>query len=408
MPAHAPLSLSVVEAGRDVHVHDEVLVLAPGETRDVAIELLGPGPALVVRAVDERGAPYVGRELGFLNRRVDALPGDTRALLLSNGTPAFRETARTDEHGVARFEHVPPGRWWIGLAPTRAPWDPPDPEAAAPLAELVELGAAEERREHELVAPRGAYIRGRVEFEELDAHSGGAQRRRSVILVAQGIGIGGGVTGDLEPDGSFALGPLTSDAYRVETFAAGWAPIEPLTVRASDPPIVLRLRAGARVSGRVIDPATREGVRAETLLTMVGAADGEQLGSSDGSGGFGYSGVPDGACVVSAFTADGRSGASRVVQVTNGVVVDGLEVELEPTARLAELRVTLEGAIDPGRVVVAADGVCRAYAFVDGPASQVFACPTGEVEVRLYAGAKCIERRRVALDAAALEVRIRR
>lgn len=409
LPAYAPLSLRVVEGGRDVHVHGEVLVLAPGETREVAIELLGPGPALIVRALDERGVPHVGRTVGVLNRRVDAALGDTRALLLSNGTPAFHATATTDAHGIARFEQVPPGRWWIGLAPVRAPWDPPDPQAAAPLAELVELGAADASREHELVAPRGAYIRGRVVSEDFAGSDGGTRSGvNRVVLAAQGIGIGGGVTGDPEADGEFWLGPVTHDAYRLETFAAGWAPIEPLTVRAGDPPVVLRLRRGAQISGRIVDRVTRAGVSADVLLTRLGAPDGEHLGSSDGSGKYGFGGVSDGDCVVAALAPDGRSGTSRVVRVHNGVVVDKLAVELDPPGQATALRVTLEGAIDPGRVVVAAGGVCRAYQFVDGPESRVFACPRGEVDVRLYAGSRCVERRSVTLDAAPLEVRFRR
>ncbi|MBK7875395.1 MAG: carboxypeptidase regulatory-like domain-containing protein [Planctomycetes bacterium] len=410
LPSLAPLKLALAHDGSPDYVHPEPIVLQPGEARELVIVLDG-GTDLAVTVLDQDERPVAERRVGLLRRGVDARPGDTRAVLPSNDVPQFEQRTWTDEHGVARFEHVAPGAWWVALAPTRAPWSPSDPDAVAPIAERIELAPGEPARTFVLHAPRGLYVRGRVETPDGKLFPPDADKDTApnVILIAQAVEIGGGLTGQPELDGSFAIGPVTTGEFVIETFSRGYAPIEPVCARAGGPPIVIRMQLGARITGRIVDAATREVVRSEVVLTRVDRDEAETLGSGDTDGAFAFDGLAAGEYVVGAFTQDGRIGASARVRVAAGAALGDVAIELAPLARTSRVRVVVEGDVEPGRIGLWQDGACRSAQFVNGAGVFTLSGGAGAAEVRLADARTVLVRRAVVLvDGATTDIRIER
>jgi hypothetical protein len=202
---------------------------------------------------------------------------------------------------------------------------------------------------------------------------------------------------------------VTDGEYEITTFGRGYAPIEPLHMRASDPPIAIRLHLGSEIRGRVVDPATGAGVASEFVVSRLDAPMDEISGSTDESGSCGSNGLAAGEYAISAVSRDGRAGVSRRVRVTPGEVVANVDVPLAARESLGRVRLVLEGEIAPGRVTLWKDGACVAFFFVDKAAVLDAPFPEGPCELRLHAGDALVERRDVmVVRGAVAEVRVER
>jgi hypothetical protein len=412
LPVRVPLELRVRRAstGAAVYVHPQALILDPGEVRELTIEV-GSLTKLTVSVLDEHEHPIAGCELGLTQHGIDAAAGQEHALVFSSEKPDFLRSDSTDNRGRCVFADLPPGVWWVGLAPTRAPWDELDANAPAPIAQRIEILANEAQHDLTLHTTRGLYLRGRVEVPDGMLFAPGAKRGATpnVILIAHSVELGSTLTGQPEFDGSFAIGPLLEGEYVIETFARGYAPIEPLRVRAGAGPVVIRMQLGSALSGHVVDGASGANAQCDVVITRIGGATPEMLGSTDDQGLFGFSGLAPGEYVISAFASDGRTGMTARQHIEAGDAQGDIPLRLEPPESCGHARIVLEGAIAPGRIALWQDGVCRCLLFVDGASVRTVATPPGELEARLFAGQQQIETRKLSVSRGeTAELRIRR
>ena len=410
LPVHVPLEMRV-GGGHSFTVDQfEPLILDPGEVRELTIEI-GAVTQLTVSVFDEHEHAIAGCAVGVTQHGIDVAAGQERALVLPGDQPDFQHQGRTDDHGQWMCAALPPGVWWVCLAPTRAPWDEFDANAVAPVAQRIEILANEAQRELTVHTTRGLYLRGRVEVPDGLLFPPGAQRGAmpNVVLITHSVAPGSTLTGQPELDGSFAIGPLLEGEYVIETFARQYAPIEPLRVHTGGDPIVIRMQLGAALSGHVVDAASGNGVQCDVVITKLAGATPEMLGSTDGQGFFGFSGLAAGEYAISAFARDGRTGMAARQHVEAGDAQGDIPLRLEPLANCGQVRMVLEGAIAPGRITLWQDGVCRALYFVDGAMVETVAAPAGELEARLIAGQDLVETRKLSvLRGETAEVRIRR
>lgn len=385
-----PLEIDVHRARSRVRTLPEPIVLQPGEERTIAISV-ATGSRIAGRAVDARRAPVAGVELWLLR-------GSS-----SNVVVALHEkndavgTARSADDGRFAFENVAAGAWKIGPAVLwRDPKLEPLADAVAPVGMLVEVPEGGGDREVELVVHRGLYVRGVVQTPD------GAPAKRAHVM---GECEGHWAATDARDDGTFVLGPLVDDAYVLGAqhhFERDCAPSEPVTAAPGTNGVVLKLRRGASVAGRVVDATSGEGVRAELLYERgEGAERGWAATGTRPDGSFEIGGLLPCELVIVASTSDGRIGASSAITLAAGDALKDVVVSLE---RGAQVTVAFEGTSSFGNArftkgdrLVVTDGVERG-------AKHTFTVPAGSVrlEFRIFEKQKLLVR---DLDLAPGEVR---
>jgi len=122
--------------------------------------------------------------------------------------------------------------------------------------------------------------------------------------------------------------------------------------------VVLRLRAGGEIRGRVVDERTGDPAACELMLTPDASNAHRSSGSmsfgSQPDGTFARSGLEWGAYGLAARTNDGRFGIAAGIQVKEGAEPQEVSVALRPGG---ELVLRYEGHRAQVRVVVLSDGV---------------------------------------------------
>lgn len=321
LPPRAPLELEVLDGVARTPIAS--LVLEPGEVRVLDVDL-GTGARLIVRVADQHGAPVRDRTVLLLQDPETAPEqGDACYLRFDDDAASFAR-ARTDEAGLAVFANVPAGAWWIG--PAKEEPSPARDDVAA-VAQRFELADGVRAHELTLHAHRGLYLRGRI----VDAT--GAPVGRAYVGCAH-ADLGGHVTGDVDDDGRFELGPVAAGLHRVEVIPHGvYLAPEPQQAAPGGPPLVFTLARGAEIAGVVVDAATGAVVRADYLCSRAGAL--LVHGSLGDDGAFAISGLTAGTYAVAAHTSDGRAGYVDRIELASGRALTGVRVELAPAARVA-------------------------------------------------------------------------
>lgn len=326
----APLALEVQgPAGLLLRVA-EPLVLEPEESRAVELDLAA-GMRVPVRCLDQRGTPVAGLEL--LLTRAPQNPVEEKDACYFHGGDLAAGFARqrTNESGRAAFPDVPPGIWWIGPAPPGleeldSPREPD--EAVPPLATRFEL--APRTGEHELVLrlERGLYLRGRL----IDSAGNAVSR---AFVGAEHETLGGFVTGDVGPDGTFSLGPVAPGVHRLRALPHGvYLEPEPVRCEPDGSEVVIELVPGGKLAGLVVDASTGAPARADVVCSRPGAAF-DPHGSFGDDGRFEFSGLAAGTYAVAAHTQDGRAGLVQALELAAGAARSDLRIELHEAARLA-------------------------------------------------------------------------
>lgn len=314
LPSRVVLSASVTRPGRPRWCAPETIVLEPGEDRAV-VWRIGSACTIRGRAVDVDGGTASGITIvlepadeddsGYF----DEYPSDLER----------RET--TGQDGGFAFADVGTGAWRIGAARTHASVA----HDVAPVAQLVEVRAGLAFVDVLVRVERGAPIRGRVLDPDGRPVPGGNVRVNAVDGHAE-------LYVDLHSrGGEFETTSLRPGAYDVVARGPHDRPhhaSEPVRVLAGGPPLDVRLRAGARARGRVLDATTRELVDAQVVVTSgTDFLDASSLRSERTSNGsFDVSGLKPGSIVASARTADGRVGISAPVDVGPGGASEDVDV----------------------------------------------------------------------------------
>jgi len=197
--------------------------------------------------VDQGERPVTHRVLWLLRGTVteEQQPGAASYYLQDADEGNLIASTESDGEGRFRFEHVPATRSWLGPSPVRKSSDPADENDVAPMAVEVLAGA----NDHEFVlkASRGIFIRGVV--MKPDGTPAGHR-----YVSGSGVQFPGILTTLSDDEGAFALGPLGPGGLYLN--ATG----RPDFIDASSGPfdagsvgIELRLEAGTRIAGRVVD-----------------------------------------------------------------------------------------------------------------------------------------------------------
>ena len=367
LPPNAPLRVTLLDGHKTLVELPERVTIPPGATREV--DLRASSTCKLTGLVhDDEGKPVADLTLWLLRSErgvrlyVNHFEGDERV-----------GTAKTDAEGRFAFAKVSIGTW--RLSP-EAKFRMDDAEVAAdevaPVAMLVEIPAGETERQVELLVHRGLTITGKV----LDP-DGNPADQTNVSCDAAPIY----VNSNGRKDGSFVLGPLAPGSYTLEadSYFGGFANSESVRAEAGARDVVLRLRHAGKLSGRVVDATTGEGVTATIAVGIPGDKTGRTyMPTSKPDGSFAVNSLLPGTYALGATTVDGRVGVLRGVEIVGGGDSHDLVIQVQPGARV---RVRYAGALDFCSVHVEQDGVPVALDGVEKGTSKTFSAPVGSVRV---------------------------
>jgi carboxypeptidase family protein len=348
LPPDVPLHVEVARGGQRVKRDLPTLSLSPGEVHEVEWKL-DSGCRLEGSVVDQDGESVQGQTLWLQRADFDA--------------PRFFEKyhsgelvleARSGPDGRFSFSDVSPGKWWIGPAGERDDDEAPDPAGIAPLARVIEVQEGVLRQEVVVLVHRGLYIRGHA----LDP---AGEPVPDTYIWGNSESAGWVLSTTTGQDGAFAIGPLVPGRYAL--IAHGWthADSEPVEANGGDEGVVLRLRAGGRLSGTIRDGATGRASEAEVTYVRAEAPEGWGMTRTKEDGSFLIEGCVPGTYSLSVRASGQRVGMLRDVSVRAGAETGDLVVILAPGALLRvkyagnqgylQYRVVSEG------MTIAGDGV---------------------------------------------------
>lgn len=328
VPSGVAYSIEAAREGFAPHVVPRLEVPA-SETITVPPIVLGEGGALRVRASAGDASPVAGAAVRVA--RLDEPEADPR---WPDATEPPAGTSGAD--GAALVPRLRAGSYAVSvIAPGLRPFTRRDVEIADER--TTEIAAALEP---------GLTLRG-VVLDATGAPLPGAsvEARRSVVWEKATTGA----------DGRFAIEGLEPPAVRVVATASGFAS-QRMSVDLIPEDVRIALRREASASGRVVD---RDGKpvahyrlivepKEEDLFSSEGQATRQSLDVGDPEGRFRVGSLVPGAY---RFRADapGRglgSGESEVVTVADGASVEGIRIEVAPTARV-RARVADAGTREP-------------------------------------------------------------
>jgi hypothetical protein len=345
--------------------------LAPGSRHRVAASLDGRGRGsahAVAGAEDVEVVLQRGLSLSVIVRGPDGRPAPYAAIAhTSPPSSGLRVAGYTDASGRCQMEALEAGpcelrvkrrgfATWIGKV-----------EIAPKMPEL------------QIALEQGKRVRGQVVDQDGRPLSGvsvyaNLERDVGARTVTDSI--------DTDAEGRFVLADLPSEPCTVRAFhpdyQLGSAPI----AGAADVEVVIRLAAGASVSGRVLDARTRAPVRDFTVRVTSGAASPALRGSyerhraEDGRWRFTAIGLSVGTAVDVEVRADGYAPARNQQRAAPSDDPDQHPLYLQPGAAIA-------GRVRDARTGAAlSDVAVEVLASDDAPASRLATDSDGRFELR--------------------------
>ncbi len=368
LPPNAPLRVSLFDGHKPLVELPERVTIAPGATREV--ELRAASTCTLSGIVrDDAGQPVPDQTLWLLR-----CERGVRLILQSYEEDELVARAKTGADGRFVMPKVSAGTWRLGPeAKFRKPEAEVAADAVAPLAIVVEIAAGETTHEVELTVHRGLTISGTV----LDPDGKPATRFGvSGFAPSTYIGCNG------RKDGSFVLGPLPPGSFLLTAgdHTGSFADSERVRADTGARDVVLHLRRGGKLAGRVVDARTGEGAVASIAVSIPADPKANiHMPTSKPDGSFALQGMLPGTYALAATTTDGRVGILRGVELPEGGDVHDLVLQLTPGARL---RVRYDGAQDVCSTQILVDGVVVSTDGVEKSTSKTFAAPPGAVSVR--------------------------
>lgn len=316
LPPAVMLTAELSRDGETLLRATEPLTLTPG--RREIVWSIGTGTLVTGRVRTEAGTAVAGVEVWRLNAGADM----AMVFRPDMGTSVAAK-ARTDEDGVFAMPDVAEGAWRIGLAPSAE---------YASVAEYLKVERSAVVTEVDLAAHAHLTIAGKVVGPE-------GQPVANARIVANQAGTLIYLTADISnSDGSFALGPAVPGAYEIGagTGRGDLRSSENIIVQAGDQDVILAMRQGGAIRGRVVDALTREPTPAAIVCSAAGGGrefKGFQRILSH-SVEFELGGLKLTDYYVVAHTADGRIGVGRSEARPLSEGRELLEVRVEPGAKL--------------------------------------------------------------------------
>jgi len=368
LAASAPLFVVLMKDQKIARQDFPSLTLNGGEVRSVTWTIGGVCTVVGV-VLDDANARIAHR-----NVRLEHAYRPTPTYFTRDGNTSIRK-ATTNADGEFSFSGVEPGQWWIGIAPQL------DGHDLVPMAQVCDVPDGAKRVDVTVVAHRGGYIRGQVmrpddqPAKEATVWLTGDQAQDGTRIVTY-------VFTDLS--GKFALGPLPSGQFQLTAEAQyDDVPSEAVIARDGTDNVVIKLPAGARLDGQVIDAATHEGRRAELVLSARGPAIANKIQATEEDGSFSLGGIQSGTYDLIARIEEGRIAVMRAVTLGDGERREKIVLALQAGARLT---VRYKGAADgcsfrmfSGDAIVGADELPKGEA-------GVRVVPAGRIRVELSFG----------------------
>ncbi len=275
--------------------HSPVLLDArPGERVSGIAVVLAPAIEYLARVLDPEGRPVAGAEVRVLG----AATGENALLPLQE---RFASDARGEVRLVAPDDATLEARH-AGFSPGRASIDLAARSSREVVVALRPAGRGD---------AMGEPIAGRVEDPN------GAPAPGALVVAAREGRFEDEVLAQVAtgPSGEFGLQELPPGSFRLVATRPGFAPAVLRRVRPGASDVVLRLRAGGALTGRVRDRATGEPV---TSFTVAVSPRGRERASGvravtvvDAGGSFAVDGLATGPSTVQA-TAPGRAPSAEV------------------------------------------------------------------------------------------------
>ncbi len=368
LPARTALTVELLnDAGDFLGREVEPILLDPGECRPWTV-IVGGGAIVEGIARDGAGAPERRLEVWLYPEEMrDTFDWMHEEEDFETGR-AFR--ARSNEVGRFVFENVPSGRWRVGAASAAE-----DPRAPAALTVPVVVVEGEPVPIVTLTVWRGLYLQGEVRKPDGSPAASRGQSRFS----AYGTFSGHFAEVEVNGEGRFVLGPLLPGEYRLVAWGAReFAESEPLLAQAGEEDLVLVLREGARISGRVVD-SFGQGVRDAEIAAISASGESDAWSSTGEQGDFEFGRLVPGIFCLVARSTSGDAAWMRDLHAYPGQerMVD---LQLAPGARL---QVRVQGA-QPGDLEcqVISDGLRIARARFNWEVTQRLVVPPGPIEIR--------------------------
>jgi hypothetical protein len=318
LPAHIELTAEVMKAGKQLVHEPSGLQFQPGEAREIEWRV-GGGAMLHGLVLDQDAKPVAGLEIWAAKKR-GAL--STQFLQFERDHVDMR--TRTDGEGRFTLRELSAGNWSIGPAAERD-------SSVAPSAEVVEIADGAER-ELTLNVYRGLYIRGRV-LTPTGEPAQGAQ--------IEGTGKPGEYFegGNVMANGEFRYGPLTPGTFTLYAQAyQKYSSSDPVSAAAGDSNVVLQLKLGGRIRGKVIDSVSGAACAAQLVFMPEGHVAGQfangVMTSTNPDGTFERSGIEPGLWSVTATTGDGRFAQQAHLEVAANSDTGELVFSLSPGGKL--------------------------------------------------------------------------
>jgi hypothetical protein len=283
-----PYTVELSERGEDWESRPGYLTLQPGEERELPLGL-GAGASVLGRVVSGQG-----KRVGYAKVWLSPV-APVEIVTAPNGAVSIW----TDGKGRFQFDDVEDGTWWLGTAGRS------DRNSSRPERIVVTAGVAP--GEVVLVAWRDLAIAGVV--LNPDGEPAGATH-----VSARVTGIAAGVSAKVGEDGTFVLRPLVGGEH--ELYATGelrgFAPSTPVWAEAGEEDVVLRLRMGGEIRGRVLAGASGEPAPARVLAEPLGHGSGRSVYANE-DGEFSLRGLEPGTYRLLCVAEDGTFAARTVV-----------------------------------------------------------------------------------------------
>jgi hypothetical protein len=304
-PDYAPCEVSMVRVGnqgdtrRDIALTEGFVVL--GYVRDF-----------------NTGQPIAKARMRLVDLMLSTLPPDDARVVAA--------TTESDETGLFRFDHVAPGMRSLSAAA--------DGYGAQSVND-VSVGQQPTVSRDFRLQP-GVTMLGQVVSPSRQG-IGGA---RITALSDSGVSSQGRAVS--KPDGSFEIKELTEGTYSLIVEAQGWGTQRQNRVEANAQDVVVEMIQQGSVEGQVKDRASGQPVT--SFLAMVrgvipnsqvyGRRVGSQDVKNDAQGRFSINGLDNGQYVVEIQAQGYAPTYSAPFEVTQGLVVSGIEVRVSPGGKL--------------------------------------------------------------------------
>lgn len=370
IPSEVPMHVELYREGKLLRRDLPDMTLRPGENRAVDWKI-DAGCVISGSVTDQMNKTVSGCTLWIERAGYDG-PENFDAIH-RNEVPV---EATTTNEGRYEVRGISPGIWWIGPAPARNSVAPPDLEAISPVAQVVTVREGDVDVKADLQVTRGLFITGRIL-----GFDGGATWKATVS--ASSNHIGWPMSGRVNEDGEFSVGPLIPGAYALvaEAECAGSAPSVPVAAEAGQSNVVLQLTEGGSISGTIADVLTGARCQAQIIYALRHAAAERQIGvdGSRNDGTFRCEGLRPGVYDISASCTDGRCGMLKGVVVRAG---ENTPEQVLGVSRGACVRIRNARGVGTLSFVAYEDGVPVAADGIEPGCNAEFVVPPARISVR--------------------------